>query len=79
MFPHLPPDLPIPPSAAVLEQIIASQQFRSAVRSFDIALSTGALQGFVRALGLPEEAGNGFEAFLKAIQDQANEERMDTD
>ncbi|EKM49532.1 uncharacterized protein PHACADRAFT_33131 [Phanerochaete carnosa HHB-10118-sp] len=85
LFPHLPPDLPVEPSPEVLEQIIASPQFRSAVRSFDVALSTGALQGFVRALGLPEEAGNGFEAFLRAIQDQANldqggsGERMDTD
>ncbi|GJF00269.1 adhesion regulating molecule [Phanerochaete sordida] len=88
LFPHLPPDLPVEPSAEVLEQIVASPQFRSAVRSFDVALSTGALQGFVRALGLPEEAGNGFEAFLRAIQEQANSEqesgagageRMDTD
>lgn len=88
LFPHLPPDLPVEPSPEVLEQIIASPQFRSAVRSFDLALSTGALQGFVRALGLPEEAGNGFEAFLRAIQDQANREhgagsgkgeQMDTD
>ena len=66
------------PSPEVLEQIISSQQFRSAVRSFDLALSTGALQGFVRALGLPEEAGNGFEAFLRAIQDQANREQGDS-
>ena len=65
------------PSLEVLEQIIASPQFRSAVSSFDLALSTGALQGFVRALGLPEEAGNGFDAFLRAIQDQANRERGD--
>lgn len=63
----------------MLERIIAAPQFRAAVRSFDVALSTGALQGFVRALGLPEEAGNGFEAFLRAIQEQADAERMDTD
>lgn len=82
LFPHLPPDLPSPPSAEVLQQIVTSSQFRSAVRSFDIALSTGALQDFVRSLGLPEEAGAGFEAFLQAIQRQAeqeNNETMDTD
>lgn len=82
LFPHLPSDLPTPPSAEVLQQIISSPQFRSAVRSFDVALSTGALQGFVRSLGLPEEAGSGFEAFITAIQRQAEQgdnESMDTD
>lgn len=82
LFPHLPPDLPNPPSAEVLEQVVSSPQFRSAVRSFDIALSTGALQDFVRSLGLPEAAGSGFEAFLRAIQQQAEQESnetMDTD
>lgn len=82
LFPYLPSDLPSPPSIEVLQQVIASPQFRSAVRSFDIALSTGALQGFVRSLGLPEEAGSGFEAFLRAIQSQAEQEgesSMDTD
>ena len=79
LFPHLPSDLPVDPSPEVLEQIIASPQFRSAVSSFDVALSTGALQGFVRALGLPEEAGNGFDAFLQAIQEQANQERGDSE
>ncbi|KIP08122.1 hypothetical protein PHLGIDRAFT_35148 [Phlebiopsis gigantea 11061_1 CR5-6] len=79
LFPHLPSDLPVDPSPEVLDQIISSPQFRSAVRSFDVALSTGALQGFVRALGLPEEAGNGFEAFLRAIQDQATSDQMDTE
>ncbi|KAI0801915.1 adhesion regulating molecule [Irpex lacteus] len=78
LFPHLPPDLPTPPSAEVLQQIISSPQFRSAVRSFDIALSTGALQGFVRSLGLPEEAGSGFEAFIQAIQRQAEQEGGDS-
>jgi 26S proteasome regulatory subunit N13 len=40
------------------------------------------MQGFVRALGLPEEAGSGFEAFLQAIQRQAEQEgdsAMNTD
>ncbi|EMD39835.1 hypothetical protein CERSUDRAFT_112101 [Gelatoporia subvermispora B] len=84
IFPHLPPDLPTPPSQETLEQIIASPQFRAAVRNFDQALRTGLLGPVVRGLGLPEEAGTGVEAFLRAIQDQARREgeggdRMDTD
>jgi len=63
--------LPTPPSAEVLQRIIDSPQFHSAVRSLDQALSTGLLGGLVRSLGLPEEAGTGVEAFLRAIRDQA--------
>ena len=71
LFPFLPPDLPVPPSAEVLGRIVGSPQFRSAVRSMDVALASGALVGFVRALGLPEEAGTGFEAFIRAIEEQS--------
>ncbi|KAJ3804853.1 proteasome complex subunit Rpn13 ubiquitin receptor-domain-containing protein [Lentinula aff. lateritia] len=80
LFPHLPPDLPMPPSPEVLQRIISSPQFRSAVSSFDQALRTGLLGGLVRGLGLPEEAGTGIEPFLRAIQSQAeSEDSMDTD
>ncbi|KAF7365328.1 Adhesion regulating molecule [Mycena venus] len=87
LFPHLPPDLPTPPSAEALQRIINSPQFRSAVSSFDQALRTGMLGGLVRALGLPEEAGTGIEPFLRAVQEQADrdrssggaDDRMDTD
>ena len=84
LFPFLPPDLPVPPSTEALERVVNSPQFRSAVRAFDMALASGALTGFVRALGLPEEAGLGFEAFLNAIREQARQQegegdRMDTD
>lgn len=85
LFPHLPPDLPTPPSTEVLERIISSPQFRAAVRNLDQALRTGLLGGLVRGLGLPEEAGTGIEAFLRAIQEQARSEgghegdSMDTD
>jgi len=85
LFPHLPPDLPTPPSVEVLQRIINSLQFRSAVRNFDQALRTGMLGGLVRSLGLPDEAGTGIEAFLRAIQDQADtgmsatQDSMDTD
>jgi hypothetical protein len=83
LFPHLPPDLPTPPSPQALQRIINSPQFRSAVRSFDQALRTGLLGNLVTGLGLPDEAGTGIEAFLRAIQEQAargeGEDRMDTD
>ncbi|KAK7469131.1 hypothetical protein VKT23_003622 [Stygiomarasmius scandens] len=83
LFPHLPPDLPVPPSADALQRIINSPQFRAAVSNFDQALRTGLLGGLVSSLGLPEEAGTGIEPFLRAIQEQADRERredsMDTD
>ncbi|GJJ13333.1 hypothetical protein Clacol_007585 [Clathrus columnatus] len=74
IFPHLPSDLPVPPSSETLQRIIESPQFHSAVRSLDQALGTGLLGGLVRGLGLPEEAGTGAGAFLNAIKDQAERE-----
>jgi hypothetical protein len=80
LFPHLPSDLPNPPNAETVSQIIGSPQFRSAVSNLDQALRTGLLGGFVRSLGLPEEAGTSVQAFLRAIQDQvASEDSMQTD
>ncbi|KAF8743912.1 hypothetical protein AX14_013969 [Amanita brunnescens Koide BX004] len=79
LFPHLPPDLPVPPSAEAIQQIVSSPQFRSAVANLDQALRTGLLGGMVRSLGLPEEAGMGIEPFLRAIQEQANRERDSSD
>jgi len=82
LFPHLPPDLPTPPSAEVLQRIINSPQFRASVQNFDQALRTGLLGGIVRSMGLPEQAGLGVEPFLRAIQEQAAQEsgeRMQTD
>nr|GAT58772.1 adhesion regulating molecule [Mycena chlorophos] len=88
LFPHLPPDLPVPPSPEALQRIINSPQFRAAVSNFDQALRTGLLGGLVRALGLPEEAGLGIEPFLRAVQEQADrdkpsgsggDDRMETD
>jgi len=77
LFPHLPPDLPTPPSADVLQSVINSPQFRSAVANLDQALRTGLLGGLVRSLGLPEEAGSGVGPFLRAIQEQADRENAD--
>jgi len=71
LFPHLPPDLPTPPSAEAIQQIVASPQFRSAVQSLDRAFRTGMLQSLMSQLGLPEEAGSSVEAFLRAIREQA--------
>ncbi|KAF8527526.1 adhesion regulating molecule [Hysterangium stoloniferum] len=83
IFPHLPPDIPEEPSVEVLQRVIDSQQFQSAVRSLDQALATGLLGGLVRGLGLPEEAGTGVAAFLSAIKAQAEREgasdTMETD
>ena len=84
LFPHLPPDLPSPPSVETLERIVQSPQFRAAVRNLDMALRTGLLGDLVRTLGMPEEAGTGIEPFLRALQDQARREesggdRMETD
>ncbi|TFK40600.1 proteasome complex subunit Rpn13 ubiquitin receptor-domain-containing protein [Crucibulum laeve] len=77
LFPHLPPDLPVPPSADAIQRIIHSPQFRSAVSSFDQALRTGLLGGLVRGLGLPDEAGTGIVPFLRAVQEQADRENSE--
>ena len=73
----------MPPSPEILQRIINAPQFRSAVRSFDQALRTGLLGNLVTGLGLPDEAGTGIEAFLRAVQEQAargeGEDRMDMD
>ena len=59
VFPHLPPDLPLdgPPTEETIQRVIDSPQFHASVQSLDQALATGLLGGFVRGLGLPEEAG----------------------
>ncbi|KAH7885037.1 adhesion regulating molecule [Phlebopus sp. FC_14] len=80
LFPHLPPDLipeydvnaPLTSEERrrrldILQRTVHSPQFRAAVVQLDRALRTGALGGFVRSLGLPESAGTGVNAFLRAI------------
>lgn len=74
VFPHLPPDLPVPPSAENIQRVIESPQFQAGVRSLDQALATGLLSGLVKSLGLPEEAGLGVGPFLSAISRQAEQE-----
>jgi 26S proteasome regulatory subunit N13 len=75
IFPTLPPDLPLPPSPEVLRRIIESTQFQASVRGLDRALRTGLLGGLVVGLGLPPEAGLGVEQFLKAIGEQAKQQK----
>lgn len=53
----------------------SSPHFRAAVSGLDQGLRTGLLGGFVRSLGLPEEAGLGVVPFLRAIQERASRER----
>ncbi|KIJ14994.1 hypothetical protein PAXINDRAFT_99784 [Paxillus involutus ATCC 200175] len=85
LFPHLPQELlpqsngPLTPQQTArltesLQRTINSPPFRAAVAQLDRALRTGALGGFVRGLGLPESAGTGVGAFLRAIGDQARRE-----
>ena len=78
IFPHLPSDMPFPPSEDVLRRVISSAQFRSAVAELDRALSTGLLGDLVRGLGLPESAGTGIEPFIRAIAEQARQQQSDS-
>ncbi|KAF8840603.1 adhesion regulating molecule [Paxillus ammoniavirescens] len=85
LFPHLPQELlpqsngPLTPQQTArltesLQRTVNSPPFRAAVAQLDRALRTGALGGFVRGLGLPESAGTGVGAFLRAIAEQARRE-----
>lgn len=85
LFPHLPPDLlpsgntPLTPHQTAqltesLQRTINSPPFRASVAQLDRALRTGALGSFVRSLGLPESAGAGVSAFLRAIGEQGGRE-----
>ncbi|KIO32974.1 hypothetical protein M407DRAFT_241210 [Tulasnella calospora MUT 4182] len=78
VFPTLPTDLPVPPSAATVKKIVESPPFQASVRQLDQALATGMLQGLMTGLGLPAEAGSGVAAFLKAISEQAKKNRTET-
>lgn len=77
LVPSLPSDLPLssPPTTAEVTAVIESAQFQDGVRGLDRALRTGMLGGLVQGLGLPESAGSGVEAFLRAIGEQAGEGR----
>ncbi|KAI9464324.1 adhesion regulating molecule [Boletus coccyginus] len=75
LFPHLPPDL-LPSGNTPLTPHQTAQLTENLQRTISSppALRTGALGGFVRSLGLPESAGAGVGAFLRAIGEQARRE-----
>jgi hypothetical protein len=84
LFPHLPP-LPQAPTAQDLRDTVSSPQFQQALHSLTIALQSGQLGPLVAQLGLPPEAGQSVEGFLRAIEEQARRggdqggDSMDTD
>ncbi|RHZ88519.1 hypothetical protein Glove_22g209 [Diversispora epigaea] len=67
LFPNLPSDVNRTP-----EELIQSPQFAQALQSLNIALQSGQLSTFLNQLGLDSSAGNGVEAFLRALQEQAS-------
>ncbi|CAO3631372.1 unnamed protein product [Cunninghamella echinulata] len=54
-----------------VRQVIKSPQFQQSLRSLSTALQSGQLGPLISQFGLDPSAGNGVEAFLKAIEDQA--------
>ncbi|CAG8697938.1 6056_t:CDS:2, partial [Acaulospora colombiana] len=70
LFPHLPPNINRTPEE--LREVIQSPQFAQALQSLSIALQSGQLGPLLTQLGLDPSAGNGVEAFLRAIQEQAS-------
>ncbi|ORX69395.1 adhesion regulating molecule [Linderina pennispora] len=72
LFPQLPDN--IPHTAESLDQVIRSPQFQQALSSLTYALESGQIAPLVHQLGLGPEASTSVEAFLQAIQRQADEE-----
>ncbi|CAG8436946.1 13889_t:CDS:10 [Rhizophagus irregularis] len=66
-----------PEIASELAAVIQSPQFAQALQSLSIALQSGQLGPLLSQLGLDPSAGNGVEAFLRAIQEQANRRHRD--
>ncbi|CAO3594487.1 unnamed protein product [Absidia cylindrospora] len=62
-----------------VQQVAQSPQFQQALHSLSTALQSGQLGPLLTQLGLDPSAGNGVEAFLKAIEDQARRKDEDTD
>ncbi|RIA95808.1 proteasome complex subunit Rpn13 ubiquitin receptor-domain-containing protein [Glomus cerebriforme] len=75
LFPHLPANIERSPEE--LAAVIQSPQFAQALQSLSIALQSGQLGPLLTQLGLDPSAGNGVEAFLRAIQEQANRRHRD--
>ncbi|ORZ25899.1 hypothetical protein BCR42DRAFT_16731 [Absidia repens] len=64
---------------AEVQQVAQSPQFQQALHSLSSALQSGQLGPLLTQLGLDASAGNGVEAFLRAIEDQARKKDEDTD
>lgn len=80
LFPHLPESTSR--TREEIEEVVRSSQFQQALRSLGAALESGALGPLVQQLGLDPSAANGVEAFLRAIERQAQQEgddQMDVD
>ncbi|KAJ2956922.1 hypothetical protein NQZ79_g7282 [Umbelopsis isabellina] len=83
LFPHLPEGSEH--STEELQEIMRSPQFRQSLHRLSVALQSGQLGPLMTQLGLDPSAGNGVEAFLAAIEEQArrnddhDHEAMDQD
>lgn len=75
LFPHLPANIERSPEE--LTAVIQSPQFAQALQSLSVALQSGQLGPLLSQLGLDPSAGNGVEAFLRAIQEQAGRRQRD--
>ncbi|KAM0789699.1 hypothetical protein ACM66B_006559 [Microbotryomycetes sp. NB124-2] len=73
LYPFLPPT--VPQTFENVSKMLTLPEFQSTLKSLDRALRTGATGPLMTSLGLPESAALGVEAFLKAIQKQADEEK----
>ncbi|CAO3684023.1 unnamed protein product [Umbelopsis vinacea] len=83
LFPHLPEGSQH--TNEELQEIMHSPQFRQSLHRLSVALQSGQLGPLMSQLGLDPSAGNGVEAFLTAIEEQArrrdghNQDSMDED
>ncbi|CAI2166701.1 17443_t:CDS:2 [Funneliformis geosporum] len=75
LFPHLPSNIERTPEE--LNAVLNSPQFAQALQSLSMALQSGQLGPLLTQLGLDPSAGNGVEAFLRAVQEQAGRRQRD--
>ncbi|CAG8449210.1 6258_t:CDS:2 [Ambispora gerdemannii] len=73
LFPHIPQNLER--TEDELREVIQSPQFTQALQTLSVALQSGQLGPLLTSLGLDASAGIGVEAFLRAIQEQANRQQ----
>ncbi|CAG8522017.1 5077_t:CDS:10 [Paraglomus brasilianum] len=68
LFPEIPQNIERTPEE--LREVMRSPQFHQALQTLSVALQSGELGPLLSQLGLDPSAGNGVEAFLRAIQEQ---------